>query len=44
MSAHPVPFETLVAYWADDLSADEVDGVEEHLMSCAACSAAVSFL
>jgi len=40
MSAHPIPFETLVAYWAEDLSADEIDRVDEHLMSCAACSAA----
>lgn len=35
----PVPSETLVAYWADDLPPSEVDRVDEHLMGCAACTA-----
>jgi hypothetical protein len=38
--AHPVLFETLVSYWAGDLSADETDAVDAHVMSCAACTRA----
>lgn len=36
----PIDHETLVRYWAHDLSDDEVDALDEHLFSCAACSAA----
>jgi hypothetical protein len=35
----PVAWETLVAYWAADLAADEQDALEAHLMACASCSA-----
>lgn len=37
---HPIPFETLVAYWCHDLPAAEADAVEEHVMGCAACTKA----
>jgi hypothetical protein len=36
---HPVPWEDLVAYWADDLAPDGLERVEAHLMGCAGCSA-----
>ena len=35
----PLAFETLVAYWAGDLSDTEADALDEHLMSCGSCSA-----
>lgn len=35
----PVDHETLVCYWAHDLPDDEVDALDEHLFSCAACGA-----
>ncbi len=35
----PISFETLVAYWADDLDSAESDAVEEHVMGCASCAA-----
>jgi len=35
----PLSFETLTAYWAGDLGELETDGVDEHLMSCTACTA-----
>jgi hypothetical protein len=38
--ASPIAFETLVAYWADDLDPTESDAVEEHVMGCASCAAA----
>lgn len=38
--SHPIPFETLVAYWAHELSVEEADVVEEHVMACAACTTA----
>ncbi len=37
--AHPVEWETLVAYWANDLGSDEVEVVEAHVMSCGDCTA-----
>jgi hypothetical protein len=37
--AGPLSFETLVAYWAGDLDDAETDRVDEHLMTCASCSA-----
>ena len=43
MSQHcgsPIAFETLVAYWSDDLTPAESEAVEEHAMSCASCTAA----
>lgn len=36
----PLLWETLVAYWADDLPAAELDATEQHLMACGACNAA----
>jgi hypothetical protein len=36
----PIAFDTLVAYWAGDLSSAESDTVEEHVMGCASCSEA----
>lgn len=35
----PIAWETLVAYWAAELSADEEEATELHLMGCAACTA-----
>jgi Putative zinc-finger len=35
----PISWEELVRYWAGDLTASEVDRLDEHLMGCAACSA-----
>ena len=35
----PIAWETLVAYWADDLEAGEQDALEGHLMACGQCSA-----
>lgn len=37
--AHPIAFETLVAYWAGDLSSEDEGAVELHLMGCARCTA-----
>ena len=37
--ATPIPWPELVAYWAGDLAPDEIDRLDEHLLSCAACSA-----
>jgi hypothetical protein len=37
--ATPIPGPELVAYWAGDLAADEVDRLDEHLLSCSACTA-----
>jgi Putative zinc-finger len=37
--AHPLPWEDLVGYWADDLDPAGIDRVEEHLMGCGACTA-----
>jgi hypothetical protein len=36
----PIAFDSLVAYWAGDLTSTECDAVEEHVMGCASCSAA----
>ncbi len=36
--ANPLSFETLVAYWAGDLSQPETDAVDAHVMGCAACA------
>lgn len=33
----PIPERLLVDYWADDLPADEVDAVDEHVLGCARC-------
>lgn len=38
--ATPIGWEELVAYWAGDLEAAELDRLDEHLMSCGACTAA----
>ena len=35
----PIPWEDLVAYFADDLGATEIDRIDEHLMACGTCSA-----
>lgn len=35
----PLSWEELVAYWAGDLDAAEIDRVDEHLMGCGVCSA-----
>ncbi|HWZ92381.1 MAG TPA: zf-HC2 domain-containing protein [Polyangiaceae bacterium] len=35
----PIAWPELVAYWAGDLAPGEVDRLDEHLLSCAACSA-----
>lgn len=35
----PIPWADLVHYWAGDLEAAELDGIDEHLMGCATCSA-----
>jgi hypothetical protein len=37
-SAHPVGFETLVAWWTGELASDEAARVEEHLFACDACA------
>jgi hypothetical protein len=37
--AAPVADERLIDYWADDLPAGDASTLEEHLMSCADCSA-----
>src|SRR5664280_3843445 len=37
--SHPIAFETLVAYWAGDLSSEDEDAVELHVMGCARCTA-----
>jgi anti-sigma factor RsiW len=36
--AHPVAFETLVAWWTGELASDEAARVEEHLFACDACA------
>lgn len=38
--ASPLPFDTLVEYWAGELGTAETDRVDEHLFSCAACTTA----
>ena len=35
---HPVPFETLVAWWTGELAGDEAARVEEHLFACDTCA------
>lgn len=37
---HPIPFETLVAYWAHELPPDEEEALELHVFGCAECAAA----
>jgi hypothetical protein len=37
---NPVPWPTLVDYWARDLDDDATDVLEEHLFGCAECTAA----
>lgn len=37
--ATPIAWEELVAYWAGDLDASDVDLVDGHLMGCATCTA-----
>jgi hypothetical protein len=36
--AHPVAFETLVAYWLGELAEAAEASIEEHLFGCAACT------
>jgi hypothetical protein len=36
----PVPFETLVAWYAHELSESDADALEQHLFACDACAAA----
>jgi anti-sigma factor RsiW len=36
--AHPISWQDLVAYWADDLEPAAVERVDEHLMGCSTCS------
>jgi hypothetical protein len=38
--AQPVPYETLVGWWAHDLADSEAARIEEHLFACDACAAA----
>ncbi len=38
--AHPVGFETLVAWWTGELASDEAARFEEHLFACDACAEA----
>jgi hypothetical protein len=38
-SAHPIDFETLVAYWLGELGPEAEAPVEEHFFACASCSA-----
>ena len=38
--ARPIAFETIVAYWASDLSIQEAEAFEAHAMACAECTAA----
>ena len=38
----PLPWDTLVDYWAGDLDETATDAVEEHLFGCAACTAAAA--
>jgi len=33
----PVPHELLVRYWAGDVTNDELDAIEEHVLGCAVC-------
>lgn len=37
--ATPIPWETLVDYWAGELASAEAGAVEEHLFGCATCTA-----
>jgi hypothetical protein len=37
--AHPIPWATLVDYWAGDLDEAETAAVDEHLFGCGACTA-----
>jgi hypothetical protein len=37
--AHPIPWATLVDYWAGELGEAETATLDEHLFGCAACSA-----
>jgi hypothetical protein len=36
--AKPIEFEALVAYWLDELPADAVAPIEEHIFGCAHCT------
>jgi anti-sigma factor RsiW len=36
--AHPVGYETLVAWWTGELASDEAAHFEEHLFACDACA------
>jgi Putative zinc-finger len=38
----PLPWKTLVDYWAGDLDQAATDAVEEHLFGCGACTAAAA--
>lgn len=38
--SRPIPPEQLTAYWSEDLSPEELDAVEAHLMGCPHCSEA----
>jgi len=40
MTTCPVPFETLVRWWLDDLPQAESAALEEHLFACDTCSTA----
>jgi hypothetical protein len=40
LCAAPLPFETLVAYWAGDMPQAESDAVDAHLIGCATCATA----
>jgi anti-sigma factor RsiW len=37
--AHPIPWATLVDYWAGDLDEAETAAIDEHIFGCAVCSA-----
>ena len=37
--AHPIPWATLVDYWAGELDEAETAALEEHLFGCADCTA-----
>lgn len=38
--ARPIPYETLVAWWAQELSEADATALEEHLFGCDDCAAA----
>src|SRR5262249_41365607 len=40
----PMPLDVLVAYWLDENAVPERDRIEEHLMACSTCSAALEEL